>query len=170
MKSDNFSLMHSFLLALIVFVGFLHEMREPAAMIRKIVYSSPIEGFITKDGKPLKAQVVSRIVRGDGLPKQGEKDFAHTDEAGLFYFNAVEKRSMFKPNFPGAVPVALLELETELEGETYTLFFKNKMNFDLGGEGYGVPFRISCELNNYEIFGQYRAVNCQLGEEALIRK
>ena len=70
-------------------LSFLPQSSE-AFVFRKIVYSSPVEGLIHWDGKPLEGVVVTRSLRSGGFKNGEYEDNTTTDAKGGFKLPVVD--------------------------------------------------------------------------------
>lgn len=138
---------------------------EAYAMFRNNVFSSPFDGVVLNNGLPVDGAVVSRKILGDGLPDTGISESVTTGSNGRFYLPSVERKSFLRPGFLGAVPKVLVEVNVEVNQESYLIFFASKKNFMLGGEGFGEVIKITCDISKYELFDGSKAVQCEFNKE-----
>ena len=77
----------------------LTPVSSEAFVFRKIVYCSPIEGFIHWQGKPLANVVVTRELYSGGFEGGKYSDTATTGSDGRFKFEVVQERRFFEARF-----------------------------------------------------------------------
>jgi hypothetical protein len=148
------------LLALVLLLPLAPNSSE-AFVFKKIVYCSPIEGFIHWKGKPLANLKVKRILRSGGFEGGVNQDYAQTDTQGQFRFETLEERRFLRPDLLSANPHVSQAIEVEFEGQPYTIWSYSKLDFKLGTESKGGVIRMDCDLSRFEEFSFGRIVRCQ---------
>lgn len=83
--------MYRILFALVLLLP-LTPVSSEAFVFRKIVYCSPIEGFIHWQGKPLANVVVTRELYSGGFEGGKYSDTSKTGSDGRFKFEVVQER------------------------------------------------------------------------------
>ncbi|WP_306481425.1 DUF6795 domain-containing protein [Limnobacter sp.] len=130
-------------------------------MFRKIVYCSPIEGFIHWQGKPLGNLKVTRLLRSGGFENDEYQDEVQTDSEGRFQFQMVAERRFLRPDLLSANPHVSQVLEVYFDGQPHTFWAFQKQNFELGTEAKGGVLNIECDLSKYEQNSYGRIVRCK---------
>jgi hypothetical protein len=152
--------MHRILLALVLLLPLAPQPTE-AFVFKKIVYCSPIEGFIHWQGKPLANLKVTRLLRSGGFENDEYADQVQTDSKGRFQFQTVAERRFLRPDLLSANPRVSQTIEVFYEGNPYTIWSYSKHDFNLGTESKEGVIRIECDLAKFEEFSFGRIVRCQ---------
>jgi len=129
-------------------------------VFRKIVYSSPVEGLIHWDGKPLEGVVVTRSLRSGGFKNGEYEDNTTTDAKGSFKLPVVEERRLFRPDLLSANPRIDQSIHLEYEGHEYSIWSNSKRNFYGLTETDGGVIRLTCDISDFEDFSFGRVVRC----------
>jgi hypothetical protein len=148
------------LLALVLLLPLAPQISE-AFVFRKIVYSSPVEGFVHWQGKPLGNVKVTRLLRSGGFENGENQDHVQTDAQGRFRFETVSERRFLRPDLLSANPHVSQSIEVNFEDTPYTIWVYSKQDFDLGTESADGIIRIHCDLSKFEEFSFGRIVRCQ---------
>lgn len=141
-------------------LSFLPQSSE-AFVFRKIVYSSPVEGLIHWDGKPLEGVVVTRSLRSGGFKKGEYEDNTTTDAKGGFKLPVVEERRLFRPDLLSANPNVSQLIWLVYEDQRYAFWSYSKHDFYERSEADGELIKINCDLSVYEQYDHGRIVRCQ---------
>ena len=104
------------LLALLLLLPLSPKSSE-AFVFRKIVYSSPIEGLIHWQGKPLPNVVATRELYSGGFDGGRYTDTATTNSEGRFRFEVVLERRLFRPDLLSANPMVSQLVWLSYEGQ-----------------------------------------------------
>ena len=152
--------MYRILFALVLLLP-LSPIPSEAFVFRKIVYCSPIEGFIHWQGKPLVNVKVTRLLRSGGFSNDEYQDEVQTDAQGRFRFETVAERRFLRPDLLSANPRVSQVLEVFYEGQPHTIWSYSKHDFELGTESKDGVIRINCDLSKFEEFSFGRIVRCQ---------
>lgn len=131
-----------------------------AFVFRKIVYCSPIEGFIHLHGKPLANVVVTRELHSGGFAGGKYSDTASTGIDGRFKFDVVQERRFLRPDLLSANPNVRQLLALSYEGRRYVIWGYQKQDFLLGSESTDGVLRINCDLSLFEEDSVGRFVRC----------
>jgi hypothetical protein len=148
------------LLALVLLLPLAPKSSE-AFVFRKIVYCSPIEGFVHWQGKPLANVVATRELESGGFEGGKYSDTATTGGDGKFKFAVVEERRLFRPDLLSANPVVSQTIKVNYQGTNYLIWYFRKPNYELGTESQGGPLRLDCDLSVSEAGGQSQIVRCK---------
>lgn len=148
------------LLALVLLLPLAPHTSE-AFVFRKIVYSSPVEGFVHWQGKPLANIKVTRLLQSGGFENGENRDHVQTDAQGRFNFDVVQERRFLRPDLLSANPSVLQMMWLSYEGIEYTFWSFDKLDFDLGTEAIGGVLRIECDLSKFETNSSGRIVRCK---------
>lgn len=132
-----------------------------AFVFRKIVYSSPIEGFVHWQGKPLADVVATRELYSGGFEGGKYTDTATTDSEGRFRFDVVEERRFLRPDLLSANPMVSQLVWLSYEGQRYAIWSYTKHDFHERSEASGGVIKIECDLSNYEQYDHGRIVRCK---------
>jgi hypothetical protein len=152
--------MYRILFALVLLLP-LTPVSSEAFVFRKIVYCSPIEGFIHWQGKPLANLKVTRLLRSGGFENGEYQDEVQTDSQGRFQFQTVAERRFLRPDLLSANPHVSQVLEVYFDGQPHTFWAFQKQNFELGTEAKGGVLNIECDLSKYEQNSYGRIVRCK---------
>jgi hypothetical protein len=155
------------LLALVLLLPLAPQSSE-AFVFRKIVYCSPIEGFVHWKGKPLANVVATRELHSGGLDGGKYSDTATTGTDGRFQFGVVEERRLFRPNLLSANPHVNQLLTVNFDGHRYLIWTFMKHDFQLGTEAVNGNLRLDCDLSKFEEGASARIVQCQ--SNGVVRK
>ena len=132
-----------------------------AFVFRKIVYSSPIEGLIHWQGKPLVNVKVTRLLRSGGFSNDEYQDEVQTDAQGRFKFETVAERRLFRPDLLSANPVVSQSIKVTYEGVNYLIWYFRKPDYELGTESRAGTLRLDCDLSISEAGGESLIVRCK---------
>ena len=152
--------MYRILFALVLLLP-LTPVSSEAFVFRKIVYCSPIEGFIHWQGKPLGNLKVTRLLRSGGFENDEYQDEVQTDSEGRFKFQAVAERRFLRPDLLSANPYVDQVLYVNFEGERYLIWAFMKHDFKLGTESVKGILNLECDLAGYEQGSSARIVRCK---------
>ena len=152
--------MYRILFALVLLLP-LTPVPSEAFVFRKIVYCSPIEGFIHWQGKPLANVVVTRELYSGGFEGGKYSDTASTGTDGRFKFDVVQERRFLRPDLLSANPNVRQLLAFEYEGLRYVIWGYQKQDFDLGTESTDGVLKINCDASRFEEDSVGRFVRCQ---------
>ena len=130
-------------------------------MFRKIVYCSPIEGFIHWQGKPLVNVQLTRELYSGGFEDGKNVDTTVTGPDGRFKFDVVQERRFLRPDLLSANPNVRQLLAFEYEGLRYVIWGYQKQDFDLGTESTDGVLKINCDASRFEEDSVGRFVRCQ---------
>jgi len=147
------------LLALVLLLPLAPQISE-AFVFRKIVYSSPVEGFIHWQGKPLGNIVVSRSLFSGGFDGGKYADTATTNNEGRFKFDVVQERRFLRPDLLSANPRVSQILTADFNGHEYLIWSFTKLDFNLGTESKDGRLRLECDLSQFEEGASARIVRC----------
>jgi hypothetical protein len=139
----------------------LTPVSSEAFVFRKIVYCSPIEGFIHWQGKPLANLKVTRLLRSGGFENDEYQDEVQTDSQGRFQFQTVAERRFLRPDLLSANPVVSQSLRVSYQGTDYLIWYFRKPNYELGSESQDGVLRIDCDLSISEAGGESQIVRCK---------
>jgi len=148
------------LLALLLLLPLSPKSSE-AFVFRKIVYSSPIEGLIHWQGKPLADLKVTRRLRSGGFENGEYQDQTQTDSQGRFKFATVAERRFLRPDLLSANPRVSQAIEVYFDGQPHTIWAYSKHDFNLGTESDEGFIELDCDLSKYEEYSYGRIVRCQ---------
>ncbi len=148
------------LLALVLLLPLAPNSSE-AFVFKKIVYCSPIEGFIHWKGKPLANVVATRELQSGGFEGGKYSDTATTGSDGRFQFGVVQERRLFRPDLLSANPNVRQLLALNYEGERYVIWGFQKQDFLLGSESTDGNLIIDCDLSRFEEDSVGRFVRCK---------
>lgn len=148
------------LLALVLLLPLAPQTSE-AFVFKKIVYSSPVEGFVHWQGKPLANIKVTRFLQSGGFENGENQDHVQTGAQGRFRFETVSERRFLRPDLLSANPHVSQSIEVNFENTPYTIWAYSKQDFDLGTESADGIIRINCDLSKFEEFSFGRIVRCQ---------
>ena len=151
--------MYRILFALVLLLP-LSPVPSEAFVFRKIVYCSPIEGFIHWQGKPLANVVVTRELYSGGFEGGKYSDTASTGTDGRFKFDVVQERRFLRPDLLSANPNVRQLLALNYEGQRYVIWGFQKQDFMLGSESTDGVLRINCDLSRFEEDSVGRFVRC----------
>ncbi len=152
--------MYRILFALVLLLP-LTPVSSEAFVFRKIVYCSPIEGFIHWQGKPLANVVVTRELYSGGFEGGKYSDTATTGGDGRFKFEVVQERRFLRPDLLSANPHVNQLLTVNFDGKDYLIWTLMKLDFQLGTESEGGNLRLDCDLSKFEEGVSARIVRCQ---------
>lgn len=130
-------------------------------MFRKIVYSSPIEGLIHWQGKPLPNVVATRELYSGGFDGGKYTDTATTNSEGRFKFAVVQERRLFRPDLLSANPRVSQFVIVTHKGSDYLVWTYDKLDFNLGTEAAGGVLTLECDLSIAEGGADLRIVRCK---------
>lgn len=130
-------------------------------MFRKIVYCSPIEGFIHWQGKPLGNVQLTRELYSGGFEDGKNVDTTTTDPDGRFKFDVVQERRFLRPDLLSANPVVSQTIKVSYEGINYLIWYFRKPNYELGSESGGGVLNLDCDLSISEAGGDSQIVRCK---------
>jgi len=147
-------------LALLLLLPLFPKSSE-AFVFRKIVYSSPIEGFVHWQGKPLADVVATRELYSGGFEGGKYTDTATTDSEGRFKFEVVQERRFFRPDLLSANPVVSQTVKVSHQGVDYLIWYFRKPDFVLGSESLTGSLQLDCDLSVSEMGGASRIVRCK---------
>jgi hypothetical protein len=148
------------LLALVLLLPLAPKSSE-AFVFRKIVYCSPIEGFVHWQGKPLANVVATRELESGGFEGGKYSDTATTGGDGKFKFAVVEERRLFRPDLLSANP-AISQLVWLLhDGQRYAIWAYRKHDFVNKSESAEGVLKFDCDLSTYEQYDHGRIVRCK---------
>lgn len=148
------------LLALLLLLPLSPKSSE-AFVFRKIVYSSPIEGLIHWQGKPLPNVVATRELYSGGFDGGKYTDTATTNSEGRFKFEVVQERRLFRPDLLSANPHVNQILKVTFDGHDYLIWTFMKLDFQLGTESTGGWLQLECDLSQFEEGSSARLVQCK---------
>lgn len=151
--------MHRILFALVLLLP-LTPVPSEAFVFRKLVYCSPIEGFIHWQGKPLAKVVVTRELYSGVFEGGKYSDTASTGSDGRFKFDVVQDRRFLRPDLLSANPNVRQLLVLNYEGQRYVIWGFQKQDFVLGSESTDGVLRINCDLSRFEEDSVGRFVRC----------
>lgn len=151
--------MYRILFALVLLLPLTPAPSE-AFVFRKIVYCSPIEGFIHWQGKPLANVVVTRELYSGGFEGGKYSDTATTGSDGRFKFEVVQERRFLRPDLLSANPNVRQLLALNYEGERYVIWGFQKQDFLLGSESADGKLRMNCDLSRFEEDSVGRFIRC----------
>ncbi len=152
--------MYRILFALVLLLPLAPQPTE-AFVFRKIVYCSPIEGFIHWQGKPLANLKVTRLLRSGGFENGEYTDQVQTDSQGRFQFQTVAERRFLRPDLLSANPVVSQSLKVSYQGVDYLIWYFRKPNYELGSESRDGVLLIDCDLSISETGGESQIVRCK---------
>lgn len=152
--------MYRILFALVLLLPLTPAPSE-AFVFRKIVYCSPIEGFIHWQGKPLGNLKVTRLLRSGGFENDEYQDEVQTDSEGRFQFQIVAERRFLRPDLLSANPVVSQSVKVRFQGADYLIWYFRKPNYELGSESRDGVLRIDCDLSIFEAGGESQIVRCK---------
>jgi len=111
------------------------------------VISSPLEGILLKDGKPLSQARVIRKLRWNGNEEGITQEF-HTDETGFFSLPAHEETLS-----PGLLEqfVGKTNIDVEQHGELKNFWFSAKTREGLNSEYDTPPEELTCDISNDDL-------------------
>lgn len=111
------------------------------------VVSSPLEGILRKDGKPLSHTRIIRKLRWNGNEEGITQEF-HTDASGFFSLPAHEE----------TLSIGMLEqfvgktnIDVEQEGMLENFWFSAKTHGDLNSEYDSPPEELTCDMSNADL-------------------
>lgn len=148
------------LLALLLLLPLSLKSSE-AFVFRKIVYSSPIEGLIHWQGKPLPNVVATRELYSAGFDGGKYTDTATTNSEGRFKFEVVQERRLFRPDLLSSNPVVSQSVKVSYQGTDYLIWYFRKPDFELGSESSNGVLQLDCDLSVSEMGGESRIVRCK---------
>lgn len=148
------------LLALLLLLSLSPKSSE-AFVFRKIVYSSPIEGLIHWQGKPLANVVATRELYSGGFDGGKYTDTATTNSEGRFKFAVVQERRLFRPDLLSANPMVSQLVWLSYEKQRYAIWSFTKHEFHERSEAAGGVIKIECDLSNFEQYDHGRIVRCK---------
>ena len=148
------------LLALLLLLPLSPKSSE-AFVFRKIVYSSPIEGLIHWQGKPLPNVVATRELYSAGFDGGKYTDTATTNSEGRFKFEVVQERRLFRPDLLSANPHVNQLLRVTYGGHDYLIWTFMKLDFQLGTESRNGRLQLECDLSQFEEGASARLVQCK---------
>jgi hypothetical protein len=111
------------------------------------VISSPLEGALLRDGKPLShARIIRRLRWNDN--EEGITREYHTDESGFFSLPAHEETLSIGPleQFVGKT-----NIDVEQDGILETFWFSAKTQGDLNSEYDILPEELICDISNADL-------------------
>ncbi|MFA7619417.1 MAG: DUF6795 domain-containing protein, partial [Thiohalomonadaceae bacterium] len=112
------------------------------------VISSPMEGALMKDGKPLTNTKIVRSIRWTGRDDRLEQEFM-TDEKGRFSL-PVHEEKLSIGRFTEFACTTFLEVV--VEGRQFDIWFNSKFHPDIYAETEGRPLAdLVCDLGNEEV-------------------
>ena len=152
--------MRCILFALALLLPLAPEQSE-AFVFKKVVYSSPVEGVVYWNGRPLAGLKVTRFLRSGGFESRENQDHTQTNAQGLFRFETIEERRFLRPDLLSANPHVSQAIEVFFEGQPYTIWAYQKQNFELGTEAEGGVLKIECDLSKFEESSYGRIVRCK---------
>ena len=152
--------MYRILFALVLLLP-LTPVSSEAFVFRKIVYFSPIEGFIHWQGKPLANVVVTRELYSGGFEGGKYSDTATTGSDGRFKFEVVQERRFLRPDLLSANPRVSQFLIAKHQGFDYLVWTFDKLDFNFGTEATGNLLKLDCDLSNAEDDADLRIVRCK---------
>ena len=152
--------MYRILFALVLLLP-LTPVPSEAFVFRKIVYCSPIEGFIHWQGKPLANVVVTRELYSGGFEGGKYSDTATTGSDGRFKFEVVQERRFLRPDLLSANPRVSQFLIAKHQGFDYLVWTFDKLDFNFGTEATGNLLKLECDLSNAEDDAELRIVRCK---------
>ena len=152
--------MYRILFALVLLLP-LTPVSSEAFVFRKIVYCSPIEGFIHWQGKPLAKVVVTRELHSGGFEGGEYSDTATTGSDGRFKFEVVQERRFLRPDLLSANPVVSQSLKVNHQGTNYLIWYFRKPNYKLGSESLHGFLELDCDLSVSEEGGESQIVRCK---------
>ena len=148
------------LLALLLLLPLSPKSSE-AFVFRKIVYSSPIDGLIHWQGKPLPNVVATRELYSAGFDGGKYTDTATTNSEGRFKFEVVQERRLFRPDLLSANPHVNQILKVTFDGRDYLIWTFMKQDFQLGTESTDGRLHLECDLSQFEEGASARLVQCK---------
>ena len=148
------------LLALLLLLPLSPKSSE-AFVFRKIVYSSPIEGLIHWQGKPLPNVVATRELYSAGFDGGKYTDTATTNSEGRFKFEVVQERRLFRPDLLSSNPVVSQAVKVSYQGTDYLIWYFRKPNYELGSESLNGFLKLDCDLSISEEGGESQIVRCK---------
>jgi hypothetical protein len=116
------------------------------------VIASPMTGTLKQNGKPLAHVKIIRRLRWNGNENGIEQEFA-TDEKGGFLLPVHEEQLVL-----GKLTqfVCSTQLDVEVDGERFDLWYGNKFEAQLYAETGGRKLEgMVCDLNNEEVVAEY---------------
>jgi len=152
--------MYRFFFALVLLLP-LTPVSSEAFVFRKIVYCSPMEGFIHWQGKPLANVVVTRELYSGGFEGGKYSDTASTGIDGRFKFDVVQERRFLRPDLLSANPVVSQSLKVSYQGINYLIWYFRKPNYELGSESLNGFLKLDCDLSISEEGGESQIVRCK---------
>ena len=152
--------MYRILFALVLLLPFTPAPSE-AFVFRKIVYCSPIEGFVHWQGKPLANVVVTRELYSGGFEGGKYSDTSKTGSDGRFKFEIVQERRFLRPDLLSANPNISQLVWLFHEGQRYAIWSFTKHDFGERSEAKDGVIKINCDLSTYEQYDHGRIVRCQ---------
>ena len=152
--------MYRILFALVLLLPLTPAPSE-AFVFRKIVYCSPIEGFIHWQGKPLGNVVVTRELYSGGFEGGKFSDTATTGSDGRFKFEVVQERRFLRPDLLSANPRVSQFLIAKHQGFDYLVWTFDKLDFNFGTEATGSLLKLECDLSTAEDDADLRIVHCE---------
>lgn len=152
--------MYRILFALVLLLP-LTPVSSEAFVFRKIVYCSPIEGFIHWQGKPLGNVVVTRELYSGGFEGGKFSDTATTGSDGRFKFEVVQERRFLRPDLLSANPRVSQFLIAKHQGFDYLVWTFDKLDFNIGTEATGSLLKLECDLSTAEDDADLRIVHCE---------
>lgn len=152
--------MYRILFALVLLL-LLTPAPSEAFVFRKIVYCSPIEGFIHWQGKPLGNVVVTRELYSGGFEGGKHSDTATTGSDGRFKFEVVQERRFLRPDLLSANPRVSQFLIVKHQGFDYLVWTFDKLDFNFGTEAAGNVLKLDCDLSTAEDDADLRIVRCK---------
>jgi len=148
------------LLALVLLLPLAPNSSE-AFVFKKIVYCSPIEGFIHWKGRPLANMVATRELESGGFEGGKYSDTATTGSDGRFQFGVVEERRLFRPDLLSANPMISQLVWLLHDGRRYAIWSYSKHDFNERSEAKEGVIRLECDLSSYEQYDHGRIVRCK---------
>lgn len=152
--------MYRILFALVLLLP-LTPVSSEAFVFRKIVYCSPIEGFIHWQGKPLVNVQLTRELYSGGFEDGKNVDTTVTGPDGRFKFDVVQERRFLRPDLLSANPQISQLVWLMHEGQRYAIWSYSKHDFGGRSETTEGVIKMDCDLSTYEQYDHGRIVRCQ---------
>lgn len=151
--------MYRILFALVLLLP-LSPIPSEAFVFRKIVYCSPIEGFIHWQGKPLVNVQLTRELYSGGFEDGKNVDTTVTGPDGRFKFDVVQERRFLRPDLLSANPYVNQVVTVHHEGHQYLIWTFMKHDYRLGTESLDGVLRLECDIAKFEEGASARIVRC----------
>ncbi|NJM32238.1 MAG: DUF4198 domain-containing protein [Limnobacter sp.] len=130
-------------------------------MFKKIVYSSPVEGQLLYQGKPMPGVEVVQTLYSGGFKDDKLVRTTRTDATGKFHFDAVEERRLFRPDLLSANPMILQSIYADHDNQKYGLWSFQKNDFYERSETPEKCIKLNCNMSDYTEWAGLRFPKCQ---------